>query len=82
MLFGWNSSNPSGAVTRRTAAWDQGHKSAAMTLDTYADLFDKDAEAVTDAHDQRVAGFGPATNAAKTQPKGEGGAGIRLSVSS
>lgn len=34
-----------------------GHKSAAMTLDTYADLFDKDAEAVADAHDQRLAGL-------------------------
>lgn len=33
-----------------------GHKSAAMTLDTYADLFDKDAAAVADAHDQRLAG--------------------------
>lgn len=33
-----------------------GHKSAAMTLDTYADLFDRDAEAVRDAHDQRLAG--------------------------
>lgn len=31
-----------------------GHKSAAMTLDTYADLFDKDAEAVADAHDLRL----------------------------
>ncbi|AQA05034.1 hypothetical protein BVC93_24460 [Mycobacterium sp. MS1601] len=34
-----------------------GHKSAAMTLDTYADLFDKDAEAVADAHDLRLAGL-------------------------
>lgn len=34
-----------------------GHKSAAMTLDTYADLFDKDAEAVADAHDERLAGM-------------------------
>ncbi|MGB3476412.1 MAG: tyrosine-type recombinase/integrase [Mycobacterium sp.] len=33
-----------------------GHKSAMMTLDTYADLFDKDAEAVADAHDARLAG--------------------------
>ncbi|KUI17369.1 hypothetical protein AU192_01255 [Mycobacterium lehmannii] len=33
-----------------------GHKSAAMTLDTYADLFDKDADAVADAHDQRLSG--------------------------
>ncbi len=33
-----------------------GHKSAAMTLDVYSDLFDKDAEAVADAHDQRLTG--------------------------
>lgn len=33
-----------------------GHNSAAMTLDAYADLFDKDVEAVTDAHDERLAG--------------------------
>ncbi len=33
-----------------------GHKSAVMTLDTYADLFDRDAEAVADAHDQRLSG--------------------------
>ena len=33
-----------------------GHASAAMTLDTYADLFDRDAEAVADAHDQRLSG--------------------------
>lgn len=33
-----------------------GHSSAAMTLDTYADLFDRDAEAVADAHDQRLSG--------------------------
>ncbi|MCV7090069.1 tyrosine-type recombinase/integrase [Mycobacterium interjectum] len=45
-----------------------GHASAAMTLDTYADLFDKDAEAVADAHDQRLAGMVFAPNAAKTQP--------------
>ena len=46
-----------------------GHASAAMTLDVYADLFDKDAEAVADAHDERLAGavFGPF--AAKLQPK-------------
>lgn len=31
-----------------------GHASAAMTLDTYADLFADDAEAVADAHDERV----------------------------
>jgi integrase len=45
-----------------------GHASAAMTLDVYADLFDRDAEAVADAHDQRLSGavFGP--NAAKLQP--------------
>ncbi|MCU1477487.1 MAG: site-specific integrase [Subtercola sp.] len=29
-----------------------GHKSAAMTLDTYADLFDDDLDAVADALDQ------------------------------
>ena len=34
-----------------------GHKSAVMTLDTYADLFDRDAEAVADAHDERLAGL-------------------------
>jgi integrase len=33
-----------------------GHASAAMTLDIYADLFDRDAEAVADAHDQRLSG--------------------------
>jgi integrase len=33
-----------------------GHASAAMTLDTYADLFDRDADAVADAHDQRLSG--------------------------
>ncbi|MHA3021143.1 tyrosine-type recombinase/integrase [Mycobacterium sp. BMJ-28] len=33
-----------------------GHSSAAMTLDTYADLFDRDANAVADAHDQRLLG--------------------------
>ncbi|SON63400.1 Putative prophage phiRv2 integrase [Mycobacterium simulans] len=33
-----------------------GHKSAVMTLDTYTDLFDRDAEAVADAHDARLAG--------------------------
>lgn len=33
-----------------------GHASAVMTLDTYADLFDRDAEAVADAHDERLAG--------------------------
>jgi len=59
-----------------------GHKSAAMTLDTYADLFDKDAEAVADAHDQRLAGYTLTTNAAKMQPKKEVGADKRLSISS
>lgn len=34
-----------------------GHASAVMTLDTYADLFDRDAEAVADAHDERLAGL-------------------------
>ena len=33
-----------------------GHKSAVMRLDTYADLFDRDAEAVADAHDERLSG--------------------------
>jgi integrase len=33
-----------------------GHASAAKTLGTYADLFDRDAEAVADAHDQRLSG--------------------------
>jgi hypothetical protein len=28
-----------------------------VTLDTYADLFDRDAEAVADAHDERLAGL-------------------------
>jgi integrase len=52
-----------------------GHASAAMTLDTYADLFDRDAEAVADAHDQRLAGMVFSPNAAKTQPKAAGQAG-------
>lgn len=39
-----------------------GHKSAVMTLDTYADLFDRDAEAVADAHDQRLGGIVFPTN--------------------
>lgn len=43
-----------------------GHASAAMTLDTYADLFDRDAEAVADAHDLRLSAAGIA---AKLQPK-------------
>ncbi|QYL25847.1 hypothetical protein [Mycolicibacterium diernhoferi] len=43
-----------------------GHASAAMTLDTYADLFDRDAEAVADAHDLRLSASGLA---AKMQPK-------------
>ena len=46
-----------------------GHKSAAMTLDTYADLFDRDAEAVADAHDQRLAGYSFPADAAKMQPR-------------
>jgi integrase len=56
-----------------------GHKSAAMTLDTYADLFDRDAEAVADAHDQRVSAL---LDAAKLQPKGSGGGGSQLPISS
>ena len=59
-----------------------GHKSAAMTLDTYADLFDKDAEAVADAHDQRLAGYSLTASAAKMQPKDERRAAYRLSISS
>jgi integrase len=52
-----------------------GHASAAMTLDVYADLFDRDAEAVADAHDARLSGavFGP--NAAKLQPNAAGQTG-------
>jgi integrase len=46
-----------------------GHASAAMTLDTYADLFDRDAEAVADAHDQRLSNM---RNVANLQPKAEG----------
>jgi hypothetical protein len=42
-----------------------GHKSAAMTLDTYADLFDRDAEAVADAHDARLAGIAFPANVVK-----------------
>lgn len=57
-----------------------GHASAAMTLDTYADLFDRDAQAVADAHDQRLAGSAFAALAAKTQPNEEGGAADRLTV--
>lgn len=45
-----------------------GHASAVMTLDTYADLFDRDAEAVADAHDARLAGLAFSTIAAKMQP--------------
>lgn len=33
-----------------------GHASAAMTLDTYVDLFDDDLEAVADALDRAAAG--------------------------
>jgi integrase len=46
-----------------------GHASAAMTLDVYADLFDKDADAVADAHDERLAGMVFPTNAATVQPR-------------
>lgn len=45
-----------------------GHASAAMTLDVYADLFDRDAEAVADAHDERLAGVVFAPSVAKLQP--------------
>jgi integrase len=43
-----------------------GHASAAMTLDTYADLFDTDAEAVADAHDQRLGGIAFPANVVRT----------------
>jgi integrase len=59
-----------------------GHASAAMTLDTYADLFDRDADAVADAHDQRLPGIVFAPNVAKMQPKAEGGGPNRLTISS
>ncbi len=59
-----------------------GHKSAAMTLDTYADLFDKDADAVADAHDQRHSGVTFTANVAKMQPNGGEGADQSLSISS
>jgi hypothetical protein len=35
-----------------------GHKSAAMTLDTYADLFDSDLDAVADRLDKVARGAG------------------------
>lgn len=38
-----------------------GHASATMTLDTYADLFDDDLEAVADVLDQAEAGSNVAT---------------------
>jgi integrase len=53
-----------------------GHASAAMTLDVYADLFDKDADAVADAHDERLASMVFPANAAKMQPR-EPAAGLR-----
>jgi len=46
-----------------------------MTLDLYADLFDRDAEAVADAHDERLSGAVFAPNAAKLQPKATGQTG-------
>lgn len=42
-----------------------GHKSAAMTLDEYADLFDSDLDAVADAMDHAVS----AMNVPKKSPK-------------
>jgi hypothetical protein len=36
-----------------------GHKSAAMTLDVYADLFDDDLDAVADRLEQSVAELRP-----------------------
>jgi hypothetical protein len=59
-----------------------GHKSAAMTLDTCADPFDRDAEAVADAHDQRLSGFAFAADVAKLQPNRGGNAGNRQPISS
>jgi integrase len=51
-----------------------GHASAAMTVDVYADLFDRDAEAVADAHDERLSGAVFAPNAAKLPPNAAGAA--------
>jgi integrase len=59
-----------------------GHKSAAMTLDVYADLFDRDAEAVADALDQRLSDLAFAANAAKLQPKPVKGVKNQLTISS
>jgi integrase len=60
-----------------------GHASAAMTLDTYADLFDRDAEAVADAHDLRLSGaVWGAANVAKMQPKTDDEGPNRLTISS
>lgn len=59
-----------------------GHKSAAMTLDAYADLFDKDAEAVADAHDQPPAGVTLNADVVKMQPKTAERSAIGLSTSS
>jgi hypothetical protein len=46
-----------------------------MTLDVYADLFDCDAEAVADAHDERLLGAVFAPNVAILQPKATGQTG-------
>ncbi|QUD84771.1 site-specific integrase [Gordonia polyisoprenivorans] len=48
-----------------------GHKSATMTLDTYADLFDRDAESVADAHDERQTSI-IATNVVKMSSDASG----------
>jgi hypothetical protein len=53
-----------------------------MTLDTYADLFDRDADAVADAHDQRLSGFVFPAIAATVQPNGGTEARNHLSISS
>jgi hypothetical protein len=53
-----------------------------MTPDTYADLFDRDAEAVADAHDLRLSGLTFSTDVAKLQPNRVGDTGSRLSITS
>lgn len=44
-----------------------GHASAAMTLDTYADLFDDDLDAVADALDQAAASTSVVTVLSRAQ---------------
>jgi integrase len=49
-----------------------GHKSAALTLDTYADLFSDDLEAVADALDAAVQALRESTaDALRTEAVGE-----------